>query len=125
MPDINPLRTPGLLTDALFRKIGHLSVNGDLIEIPNAQRFSKEEYQKLLPRLEKLAKELHHVANQNRFSVDVVSLFSSKEHPDKIQVLIKPAGHKGDPRGFTIPINYDRRNLENVVKQIRTMLPSA
>jgi hypothetical protein len=125
MPDYKPLRTTGLLTDALYRKSGDLSVNGDLIEIPNAQRFNREEYQQLLPRLEKLAKDLHNVANKNRFSVDVVSLYSLKEYPDTVHVLIKPAAHKGDPRGFTIPRNYDRGDLENMLKQIRTMLPSA
>ena len=125
MPDFKPLRTTDLRTDALWRKNGDLLVNGDLIEIPNAQRFQREEYQQLLARFGKLAKELHDVANHNRFPVDVVSLFSSKEYSDTVHILIKPAGHNGDPRGFIIPRNYDRKDLENVLKQIRTMLPSA
>ena len=74
MPDFNPLRITNKITDLLNGKVGELSVAGDLIGVPNARNFSREEFQRLLPSLEKVAKNIHQEAGKKMISVDVISL---------------------------------------------------
>lgn len=125
MPDFKPLRNLGETTDLLSRREGDIWAGKDPIEVPNAQSFSRQELQRLIPRLEKLAKTLHQAANQKGISVDVVSLIPSKEHPGAVQVLIKPEGYRGDPRSFTLSEQPKSDDLQKVVDQMRRMLPSA
>lgn len=119
MPDL-PTPKDGRVVRLLNEQRGDLAVRGDLIEVPNAANYARETFQQL----EHLAKTLHKVANQRGITLDVVSMIPSPERPGVVQVLVRPEGHTGDPRSFTLPRHPKPSDLGKIVSEMRKMLPS-
>lgn len=120
------LRAAGI-DDLLYRRNenGDFSVRGDLIKVHNIDGFSREDFQKLIPGMRRLAEMIHNAANREGFSIDVISQTPFSTKPPKILLFIKPNGTKQVPHPFIIPLVPGTEDLKKLTNQMREMLPSA